>query len=86
MVLCERHGENCAKLKMANLLILRYRVEIRALGVLYFGAECVYDICRRIIDIEVRNAALWDVFKTKRCGSWKFIEYSISVQTSTCAH
>ena len=59
---------------MANLLILRYRVEIRVLGVLYFGAERVYDICRRIVDIEVRNAALWDVFKTKRGGSWKFID------------
>ena len=43
-------------------------------GYYILAQNALYDICRRIIDIEVRNAALWGVFKTKRGGSWKCID------------
>ena len=39
VVLFERYGENCAKLKTSNLSILCNWVEVNVLGVLYFAAE-----------------------------------------------
>ena len=69
MVLCERHKRELCKTKNVQ------PVEIRVLECYYILAQnALYDICRRIIDIEVRNAALWGVFKTKRGGSWKCID------------
>ena len=37
--------------------------------------NALYDMCILIIDIDVRNAdELWDMVKTKRGGSWKYLD------------